>query len=101
MFFLYIIHSKTSDIYYIGYSTDPWKRLSQHNSEDHPTFTSKHRPWTLKAVFLIGNEEGTAIEIERYVKAQHSKKLIQKLIDPLFVATGQLAQLVRVPHMGD
>lgn len=101
MFYIYIIYSKSSDKYYIGYSNDPFRRLEEHNTKPFNTYTSKHRPWILKAVFRCSEYEKEAMRIEKLIKRQKSRKLLEKLCDPLFVLTGELAQLVRVPYIRD
>ncbi len=101
MFYLYVLHSPEFNIYYTGSSEDPWARLLQHNTTDKNTFTTKYRPWILVAVFSCGPTRSEALKIERWVKQQKSRKLIEKMIDPEFVPDGTLAQLVRVPHMRD
>ncbi|MDO5656200.1 MAG: GIY-YIG nuclease family protein [Flavobacteriaceae bacterium] len=102
MYFIYILYSESFDKYYVGYSTSPAERLIRHNTQDYfHTFTSKYRPWSLKAVFEVSESEGDAVNIERFIKNQKSRKLIEKLCDPEFVPTGKLAQLVRVPYVRD
>jgi putative endonuclease len=97
MFYIYIIYSPSSNIYYLGYSKDPARRLIEHNSKPFDTFTSKHRPWLLKAYFECSAVEADAIQIERFIKKQKSRKLLEQLCNPVFVPTGILTQLVRVP----
>ena len=80
---------------------DPWKRVIEHNTTPHNTFTSKHRPWELIAVFKVSSLEAEAMRIERFIKKQKSQTLIRKLIDPTVFPTGLLAKLVRVPHVRD
>jgi putative endonuclease len=100
MFYIYILYSPSSDLTYVGYSENPWERLKQHNTKEEGTFSSKHKPWGLKAVFEAGTHS-EAVILERFIKKQKSKKLIEKLIDPTFIPEGKLAQLVRVPHVRD
>ena len=100
MYYIYIIYSQSSDLYYIGYSADPHKRVIEHNSKPFSTYTSKHRPWVLKAYFQCGNEP-QAIRLERFIKKQKSRRLIERLCEPSFEPTGSLAQLVRVPDVRD
>jgi putative endonuclease len=99
-FYIYILYSKGYDKYYIGYSSDPWRRLEEHNTKPFNTYTSKYRPWSIRAVVKCGNQENEAIKLERLIKKQKSRKLIEQLTDPLFVPYAALAQLVRVPHPG-
>ena len=101
MFYLYILRSPKHDKYYIGHSSDPWLRLAHHNTDDKDTFTSKYRPWELAAVFEAGNTRGEALSMERFIKKQKSRKLIEQLINPKFIPQAYLAQLVRVPHVRD
>ena len=101
MYYIYILHSKSADKFYIGYSDDPHRRLIEHNTKPFNTFTSKYRPWILKAIFQCGEVEGDAMKIERFIKKQKSRKLIEQLCSTSFIPDGQLAQLVRVPHVRD
>jgi putative endonuclease len=101
MYYLYILHSSKAMKYYVGYSLDPWRRVIEHNTSPHITFTSKHRPWKLIAVFKVSSLEADAMRAERFIKKQKSQALIRKLIDPTVLPTGLLAKLVRVPHMRD
>jgi putative endonuclease len=101
MYFIYIIYSETANLYYVGYTSDPQLRLIEHNNNPHNTFTSKHRPWVMKALFESGKSESTAIIIERFIKKQKSRKLIEMLCNPGFIPVGKLAQLVRVPYKRD
>jgi putative endonuclease len=99
-YYIYILHSQTSDKYYIGYSSDPFRRLQEHNNTPLTTYTSKHRPWYLKAIYNCGDNESAAIQIERFIKKQKSRILIEKLIAGTELS-GILAQLVRVPYLRD
>ena len=100
MYFIYFLYSVGSDVYYVGYTNDFSRRLAEHNNGSHSTFTSKHRPWVLKAVYSCGEDQSLAIRIERFIKKQKSRRLIEQLIRG-GVFTGILAQLVRVPYVRD
>jgi putative endonuclease len=52
------------------------------------------------AVFYCGTEEPEAMKIEKFIKKQKSRRLIEKLIAGAELS-GVLAQLVRVPHVRD
>jgi putative endonuclease len=101
MHYIYIIFSETADLHYVGYTNDPQRRLIEHNNNPHNTFTSKHRPWVMKALFESGTSESQAIGLERLIKKQKSRKLIEMLCNPCFIPVGILAQLVRVPYERD
>ena len=101
-YYVYILYSISADKYYVGYTTDYLKRLNDHNTQDFfNTYTSRFRPWVLVAVFEAGMNEAQAVVLERFIKRQKSRRLIEQLVDPEFIPTGILAQLVRVPHVRD
>ncbi len=102
MFYIYILFSPSVNKYYVGYTSHPAQRLKEHNEqESFNTYTSKFRPWRMEALFECGTKENQAIQVERFIKKQHSKRLIEQLLQPGFSPTGKLAQLVRVPHLRD
>ena len=101
MYYIYILLSTSSDLYYVGYTNDYARRFKEHNEQDtFNTFTSKHRPWVLKAIFECGHLEKEAIKIERFIKKQKSRVFLEKLILAENFS-GPLAQLVRVPKLRD
>ncbi|WP_366086116.1 GIY-YIG nuclease family protein [Hydrotalea sp.] len=100
-FYIYILYSSSYNKYYVGYTAEPWRRLNEHNTVPHNTFTSKYRPWVIAALFLCGENVNDAVRIERWIKQQKSRRLIEKLIDTDFQPEGVCAQLVRVPHLRD
>jgi putative endonuclease len=101
MYYLYVLYTAEADKYYVGQSSDPWKRLEWHNTNSGDTYTGKYNSWELVAVFFVSEERAQAVKIERYIKRQKSRRLIEKLLNPNFELTGELAQLVRVPHVRD
>lgn len=50
-YYKYMLQSQVYEKYYVGFSTDPWRRLEEHKTSHRNTFTSKFRPWNLVAVF--------------------------------------------------
>ena len=65
----------------MGYTNNPERRLIEHNTKDFNTFTKKHRPWELAHSFLVSDNRGDAVKIERFIKKQKSRKLIQQIIN--------------------
>ena len=100
MYYLYILHSISSDKYYVGITNRPKERLIEHNTTDRNTFTSKYRPWEIAALFECGETLGEARKIENYIKKMKSKVFIENLIN-MDSFDGPLAQLVRVPKLRD
>ncbi len=100
MYYLYILHSESCDKYYVGITKDIDQRVLEHNSSERNTYTSKYRPWRLSALFECSSCLGEAMKIERFIKNQKSRRLIEAMVwgEPL---TGILAHLVRVPQVRD
>jgi putative endonuclease len=76
--FIYILYSANYNKYYIGQSTDPDKRLIQHNTQEKSSFTAKYRPWTIKFCLQV-SDRSTAMKIEKYLKKKN-KDFLNKLI---------------------
>jgi putative endonuclease len=85
----------------VAYSIDPQRRLIEHNTKPFNTYTGKYRPWVLKACFECGKSEQQAMELERFIKKQKSRKLLEQLCDSSSIPSGILARLVRVPDVRD
>ncbi len=100
-YYIYILYSPLLDKYYVGYSSNPWNRLDQHLNNSPDKYTGKVNDWQLLCVFEVSSIESEAIRLERFIKKQKLRKLIEQLCEPDFVPTGYLAQLVRVPHVRD
>ena len=66
--------------YYVGYSEDPWRRVIEHNTNPHNTYSSKHRPWILKAYFPVSEKRSEVMKVEKYIKSLKSKKIIEEII---------------------
>ncbi len=101
MFYIYIIYSKSADKFYTGYSSDPWRRLVEHNTKPFNSFSSRYRPWELRAVFRCGESAGDAMKLEKFIKRQKDRNLIIRLCNPEFQPAGILSRLVRVPDIRD
>ncbi len=89
-YYIYILYSNKADKYYVGYSPNPDKRLSEHNSyENKSKFTAKYQPWELKATFVVSDNAGSAMKVERFIKRQKSRRFIEELIrkqkDDIFI----------------
>ncbi|HOI31869.1 MAG: GIY-YIG nuclease family protein [Bacteroidales bacterium] len=100
MYYLYILYSEKADKYYVGISPDPDCRLQEHNTSDRISFTKKHRPWRMVALFECAVSLSEAMKIERFIKKQKSRKLIERMVSGESL-DDKPAQLVRVPHMRD
>jgi len=100
IYYIYILYSSIADKYYVGYSDDPHRRLTEHNTMFINAVSSEYRPWALKAIFQCGPIEADAIKMEHFIKKQKSRAFIEKLIDTGFMSPDLLSPLIRVPHTG-
>ena len=102
MYYIYLLYSENYDRYYIGYTTNYELRLHHHNTQEYfNTYTSNYRPWRIAALFSCGDSCKQAMQLERFIKKQKSRKLLERLADPAFVPEGMLSKLVRVPQVRD
>ncbi len=77
MLHLHLIFN-TINKYYWGYSADPWRRLEHHYTNTKDKFSSRESDWELKAIFEVA-DESTSVRLERFIKKQKSRILIEKL----------------------
>jgi putative endonuclease len=77
-YYLYILHSKSLDRYYIGSTSNLEERLRKHLG-NHKGFTAKAKDWEIvyREEFPSNNE---AQARERWVKNQKSRKVVEELI---------------------
>lgn len=81
MYTLYILYSKRLDRYYVGYTNDLSRRLTEHNRVK-GKYTDIGFPWILvyKEAF---ETKRSAIARERYIKSRKSRSFIIELIAQL------------------
>jgi putative endonuclease len=79
--FLYILHSKSKDKYYIGETSDIDFRLKLHNSHHFKSsFTKIAEDWNIVLQFECITKND-ALYLETFIKRMKSKKFIQKIIN--------------------
>ena len=78
MYTLYILHSESLDRYYVGYTNDLSRRLSEHNRKK-GKYTDVGIPWTLVYTETFSRKE-SAMDREKYIKGRKSKKFIIELV---------------------
>jgi len=78
MFVMYILYSKSIDRYYVGYTNDIGRRLSEHNRMKHK-YTDAGIPWVLiySETYITKKE---AMQRERFIKLKKSKQFIIDLV---------------------
>ena len=87
MFYVYILESMKNGRFYIGYSDDPHRRLTEHNAGKVKS-TRSYRPWK-KVYTECYPTEAEAMRRERYLKSMKSHTFIRNLINK-FVDTSRL-----------
>ncbi len=78
MYTLYILHSKSLDRYYVGYTNDLERRLGEHNRIK-GKYTDAGIPWILVYTESF-NSKKDAMNRERFIKSRKSKNFIIELI---------------------
>jgi putative endonuclease len=78
MYTLYILHSKNLDRYYVGYTNDLPRRLSEHNRIK-GKYTDTGIPWVVVYTETF-NGKKDAMKREKYIKSTKSRKFIIELI---------------------
>jgi putative endonuclease len=78
MYWVYIIYSAKLDRYYVGYTEEIQKRLTEHNTGI-STFTAKADDWIVKYSKQY-NSRQEAHEAELVIKKKKSRKYIEWLI---------------------
>ena len=79
MQFVYILESEADPgRFYIGTTTDPKRRLNEHNSgKSLHTNKHKHKPWTL-SVCIGFADRAKALRFERYLKSGSGRAFAKK-----------------------
>jgi putative endonuclease len=78
MYTLYILHSKSINRYYVGYTKDFDRRLSEHNRVK-GKFTDAGIPWILVYSESYASKK-EAMAREKFIKSRKSKTFILELI---------------------
>ena len=78
MYKLYILYSEKLNRYYVGYTNDSDRRISEHNRIK-GKYTDIGIPWLL--VYSEDyNDKKSAMDRERFIKSQKSRQYITELI---------------------
>jgi len=76
MYYVYILWSKKSKIFYTGYTENLKKRLTEHNNGVSSS-TKTHRPWML-VFYSAFNDKALAKNFENYLKSGSGKSFAYK-----------------------
>ena len=76
-FHVYILTSvRNPSRYYIGFSSDPLRRLLEHNNGKNPS-TTRYAPWRL-SVTISFSQKDEAMTLERYLKSGSGRSFVRK-----------------------
>ena len=75
-YFIYVIESEKSGIWYVGLSLNPESRLKEHNNGK-SKFTSGHIPWKLLHTEKAGDLQ-KARKLEKYYKSSAGKRRLKR-----------------------
>ena len=78
MYTLYILHSKSLDRYYVGYTNDLDRRLSEHNRIK-GKYTDAGIPW-IPVYTESFNSKKEVMNREKFIKRRKSKQFLLELI---------------------
>jgi putative endonuclease len=81
---VYILYSHLLDKFYIGKSENFAQRLLIHNSGENEKWSRSGRPW-IEFLVIPCVTFAQAGKMERYIKAQKSRKYIQALKEDFFL----------------
>ena len=79
--YVYILHSPSSDKFYVGQTANLEQRLLEHNETSTKSFTSKYRPWILKTSFEMPSRSA-AMKLEKYLKKKN-RAFLQRAFDDI------------------
>jgi Predicted endonuclease containing a URI domain len=79
MYSVYILYSTSFNRYYVGYTNDLERRISEHNRKK-GKFTDAGIPWILVHSELY-NTKKEAMEREKLIKSRKSKSFILEIIN--------------------
>jgi putative endonuclease len=88
MYYVYFLQNEINGRYYVGITSNVERRLKEHNSGIVKS-TAPYKPWKLKRIEKY-TDIGQAAQRERFVKAKHSRQIIEVIIAD---KNGPVAQL--------
>jgi putative endonuclease len=75
MYTVYILHSDSLDKFYVGYTNDLTRRLSEHNRHK-GKFTDAGIPWKIVHSEIFSTKK-EAMSREKFIKSRKSKEFIR------------------------
>jgi predicted GIY-YIG superfamily endonuclease len=77
MHYVYVLQSEDDPAhYYVGLTTDPQRRLDEHNSGK-SIHTNKYKPWRL-SVCISFSDRAKAVQFEQYLKSGSGRAFAKK-----------------------
>jgi putative endonuclease len=79
MYYVYVLYSKANNKIYIGFSTDPEKRLQSHNDPRNKGWTKRYQPWEMVLTETF-TKKGDALLREKQLKTSRGRAFIRSII---------------------
>lgn len=79
MFYVYLLESQKSKDWYVGYTSDLRKRLSQHQSKNGGQTTKRINDWRL-VYYEAYLDKNDALRRERFLKSGSGHRFLKKQI---------------------
>jgi putative endonuclease len=103
MFTLYILYSKSFDRYYVGYTNNIERRITEHNRKK-GKFTDAGIPWELVHYELYSTRK-EAMKREKFIKARNqnllsSKSLTVGRVPPKREVLGSIPSQITIKNPG-
>lgn len=77
LWYVYVIRSDASNRYYRGITTDPVRRLRQHNEGKGAKYTRGRGPWHLFALRFVGHTLSDALLYEAYLRSLRKSDFLE------------------------
>jgi len=82
-YYVYILISKKNkDRFYIGYTDNLRRRLTQHRSSKSSNYTRRYAPWELETYLEFKNRR-LAVAFELYLKSHSGRAFLRKRLIPI------------------
>lgn len=79
MYFVYVLYSSKYQKIYIGYSSDPEKRLLSHNDERNTGWSKRYQPWGIIHLEEF-NTKSDALKREKQLKSSRGRAFIRSIL---------------------
>ncbi|MBL7738171.1 MAG: GIY-YIG nuclease family protein [Chitinophagaceae bacterium] len=80
MWYVYVLLSKPAEKTYVGYTSDPERRLFEHNVSEMKGFTLRYRPWQIIYTETFATKE-EAMKREKFLKTGQGREEVRRIVE--------------------